>query len=102
MNHLRLYFEVMDPTSGDLLTGFVDLERTYNGAIITDWGVLYDQVESSVGEGSFMSGGRKVQPAWFYGIAEEKAKNAEFPEDNGVFYVSDYKPVVKNIHVDYQ
>ena len=91
MNHMRLYFEVLEPSSAEMLMGFVDLERTHNGSVITDWGVMYDQEPDKSGQ--FMTGGRKAQPHWFYGIAEEKAKTAEFPDDNGVFYVSDFKPI---------
>lgn len=93
----RIYFEVSDPNTNEYLPAFIDVCLTDSGPELTDWGVLYDVRYNlqSAGEfhGVIPEGGRKVQPAWFLGIAEEKAKNAEFPHDNGKFNQSDYQAI---------
>lgn len=97
MNRIRLYFETKDPLSRQTLECFADFEkREYyldnteprekvTETIITDWGVLYDREVIQSSGNMFMSGGRKVQPAWFLPIVEAKKETVIFPEDNGVF-----------------
>lgn len=86
----RIWFEVQDPNTNEVLPAFVDVRKGDDGNYLTDWGVLYDQqfnLQSHAnGSAVIPEGGRKVQPAWFLGIAEEKAKNAYFQPDDGKFY----------------
>lgn len=79
---IRQYYDIKDPVTKEPVSAFIDAVKNADGKaeLMTpdSWGVIYDQQPKSIGNDSFMSGGRLTQPSWFYDQLEERLTKIRF------------------------
>lgn len=108
MNGTRIYFVTTDPLIKEQLDCYADFQRSQvpltnevgseeiEVITVTDCGVFYDRMamEKTINGNiiPYTTIGRKVQPHWFFEIAEAKKSEVVFPDYEGRF--NEY-PVLK-------